>query len=395
MENTKQVETKQVQVQNSVQAACQTEEFLRKHFQFRHNVMTGVVEFRENRSENNAFYPLSQRQQNAMTLMALRAGIGAWDKDVRRYVNSTLVADYEPLRDYLESLPRWDGRERVERLARRIRTANKHWPVDFHRWMLAMVAAWLQMDGEHGNGIVPVLVGVQGSGKTTFCRRLLPERLQTYYNDRINLRNENDINLALSGFALINIDEFDSTSRSLQPLLKYLLTKHDVKMRPPFGKVMEQRKRYASFIATTNCERPLTDPTGSRRFICVRADQVNNHLKVNHAQVYAQLLNELREKQYRYWFTKKEEQRLMRANEPFRRISTYEELVRCALRPAEECADAPWMPLSQAVTVLLPHYPELLSAKSAPQRLGCTLLSMGYAHRRTGKGAEYKLVVRE
>ena len=63
---------------------------------------------------------------------------------------------------------------------------------------------------------------------------------------------DKDINLGLTSFALINIDEFDMLSRSQQPLLKHLISKSDVKMRPPYGKAYEQRKRYASFIATTN-----------------------------------------------------------------------------------------------------------------------------------------------
>ena len=39
--------------------------------------------------------------------------------------------------------------------------------------------------------------------------------------------------------------------------------------RPIFGKSQDDRPRYASFLATTNDEHPLCDPTGSRLF---RAD---------------------------------------------------------------------------------------------------------------------------
>ena len=90
------------------------------------------------------------------------------------------------------------------------------------------------------------------------------------------MKNDNDIFLAMSGYALINIDEFDAMSKSQQPILKYLISKNDVKFRPPYGKVMEERQRFASFIATTNNRRPLVDPTGSRRFICVYADEIDN-----------------------------------------------------------------------------------------------------------------------
>ena len=119
------------------------------------------------------------------------------------------------MEDYLRHLPQWNGKhDYVGELARRVKTDNDHWESDFHIWMLSMVAQWLGKDRQHGNAIVPLLIGPQGSGKTTFCRRLLPEYLQIYYNDRISMKNDNDIFIAMSSYALINIDEFDAMSKS-------------------------------------------------------------------------------------------------------------------------------------------------------------------------------------
>ena len=95
----------------------------------------------------------------------------------------------------------------------------------------------------------------QGCGKSTFCGQVLPPELTRYYNDRVNFKNEYDLLNQLSSFALINVDEFDSIGASRQPLLKYLLSKPDVKLRVPYGTAMTQRRRYASFIATTNRHR--------------------------------------------------------------------------------------------------------------------------------------------
>lgn len=120
-----------------------------------------------------------------------------------------------------------------------------------------------------GNALVPLLIGPQGCGKSSFCRILLPPELRDYYNDRISFKNETDLNLGLTSFALINIDEFDKVTQRQQVVLKYLLSTADVKYRPPYGKAVKQFRRYASFMGTTNEPQPLTDPTGSRRFICV------------------------------------------------------------------------------------------------------------------------------
>ena len=62
----------------------------------------------------------------------------------------------------------------------------------------------------------------------------------------------------MSSYALINLDEFDAMSPRQQPILKYLLSKHDVKFRPPYGKTTEQRQRYASFIAKTVSQGEVT-----------------------------------------------------------------------------------------------------------------------------------------
>ena len=198
------------------------------------------------------------------------------------------------MEDYLRHLPKWNGKhDYVGELARRVKTDNKHWESDFHTWMLSMVAQWVGKDRQHGNAIVPLLIGPQGSGKSTFCRRLLPDYLQIYYNDRLSMKNDNDIFLAMSGYALINLDEFDAMSKSQQPILKYLISKNDIKFRPPYGKVMEERQRFASFIATTNNLRPLTDPTGSRRFVCIYAEEIDNSGQINYDMLYAQLYTEL------------------------------------------------------------------------------------------------------
>lgn len=84
------------------------------------------------------------------------------------------------MEDYLRHLPRWDGKhDCVGELARRVKTDNPFWEEDFHKWMLSMVAQWTGKDRQHGNAIVPLLIGPQGSGKTTFCRRLLPGYLHS------------------------------------------------------------------------------------------------------------------------------------------------------------------------------------------------------------------------
>ena len=371
--------------------AFKTEAYMKEHYTLRLNVMTGTPEYRMN-AVGYGFLPLDQAARNTMAIKALKAGVESWDKDLNRYIDSNLIPKYYPMEDYLRHLPKWNGKhDYVGELARRVKTGNKHWENDFHTWMLSMVAQWMGKDRQHGNAIVPLLIGPQGSGKTTFCRRLLPEYLQVYFNDRLSMKNDNDIFLAMSGYALINIDEFDAMSKNQQPILKYLISKHDIKFRPPYGKVMEERQRFASFIATTNNRRPLVDPTGSRRFICVYADEIDNTGLINYDQLYAQLYTELQQGR-RYWFEDEENARIMQQNEPFQQINSYEQMITLTyLAPEDTPDDTKYVLLQDIMKHLEKSFPTFSIGRSTDIELGRRLTKMGYDNKRRNKGSAFRV----
>ena len=371
--------------------AFKTEAYMKEHYTLRLNVMTGTPEYRMN-AVGYGFQQLDQAARNTMAIKALKAGVESWDKDLNRYIDSNLIPKYYPMEDYLRHLPKWNGKhDYVGELARRVKTDNKHWENDFHTWMLSMVAQWMGKDRQHGNAIVPLLIGPQGSGKTTFCRRLLPEYLQVYFNDRLSMKNDNDIFLAMSGYALINIDEFDAMSKNHQPILKYLISKHDIKFRPPYGKVMEERQRFASFIATTNNRRPLVDPTGSRRFICVYADEIDNTGLINYDQLYAQLYTELQQGR-RYWFEDEENARIMQQNEPFQQVSSYEQMIALTyLAPEDTPEDTKYVLLQDIMKHLEKSFPTFSIGRSTDMELGRRLTKMGYDNKRRNKGSAFRV----
>ena len=264
--------------------------FLNSYYELRKNVMRGVPEYRMRTGIGFSFQDLTEEARNSITMRAMEQGIKCWDKDIRRYVNSDDIERYDPINDYLEHLPCWDGKDRVTPLAQRVPTEWKEWTYLFHIWMRSMVAMWQGKGQLTGNALVPLLIGRQGCGKSSFCRILLPRELQDYYNDRINFKNEQDLNLGLSSFGLINLDEFDKITQRQQIALKYLVSTADLKYRPPYGKAYTSNRRYASFIGTTNEQTPLTDPSGSRRFLCVSIDgDIDFETPVQHAQLFAQL----------------------------------------------------------------------------------------------------------
>ncbi len=368
-----------------------TEAYMKEHYTLRLNVMTGAPEYRMN-AVGYGFQPLDKLARNTMAIKALKAGVDSWDKDLSRYIDSNLIPRYYPMDDYIKHLPRWNGKhDYVGELARRVKTSNPYWEEDFHKWMLSMVAQWLGKDRQYGNAIVPLLIGKQGCGKTVFCSRLLPGYLQTYYNDRISMKNDNDIFLAMSSYALINIDEFDAMSQKQQPLLKYLISKHDVKFRPPYGKAMEERQRFASFIATTNNLRPLTDPTGSRRFICIYTDEIDNSGIINYNQLYAQLYAELQQGR-RYWFEDEDNARIIEQNADFQQVYNYGRMIDIVYLSPDDTPDAAKFILVKDIMQRLEKaFPTFVIRKHTDKELGKQLAAMGYEYKKQTKGASYRM----
>ena len=365
---------------------------MKEHYTLRLNVMTGAPEYRMN-AVGYGFQPLDKLARNTMAIKALKAGVDSWDKDLSRYIDSNLIPRYYPMEDYIKHLPKWSGKhDYVGELARRVHTNNPYWEEDFHKWMLSMVAQWLGKDRQYGNAIVPLLIGPQGCGKTVFCSRLLPGYLQTYFNDRISMKNDNDIFLAMSSYALINIDEFDAMSEKQQPLLKYLISKHDVKFRPPYGKAMEERQRFASFIATTNNKRPLVDPSGSRRFICVYTDEIDNSGTINYDQLYAQLYAELQQGR-RYWMEDEDNARIIEQNSDFQKVNNYDRMIEIVyLSPEETPNAAKFLLVKDIMKQLEKAFPTFTVRKNTYTELGRQLSAMGYEYKKQTKGASYRMM---
>ena len=257
-----------------------------------------------------------------------------------------------------------------------------------------MVAQWRESDKQlTGNALTPLLIGRQGCGKTRFCKILLPPELRDYYNDKINFKNEFDLNIALTSFALINIDEFDKTSGSQQIVLKYLLSSSDVKFRPPYGKTIKQFRRYTSFIGTTNQMKPLVDPTGSRRFVCVGVTgNINFEDNLNHRQLFAQALH-LFNKGERFWLNDNEIKMLIEENEPFQKLNDLVEMIGETFRRPKEEELGRWWSLGDISQALARRYPNF--DRDTPfQKIGTALndIQFNFKSKRTMQHMEYWLV---
>ena len=374
--------------------AMRTEIFLNSNFEMRKNLLTGVAEYREKFSDDQRFKPLTEEVRNDMTLRATELGLKSWDRDVNRFIDSTRIEQFDPVNSWLDKLPAWDGHDYIADVAKRVPTSQPHWEKYLKFWFVGMVGQWRESDKQlTGNALTPLLIGRQGCGKTRFCKILLPPELRDYYNDKLNFKNEFDLNIALTSFALINIDEFDKTTNSQQIVLKYLLSSSDVKFRPPYGKTIKQYRRYTSFIGTTNQLKPLVDPTGSRRFVCVGVDgNIDFTDNLNHRQLFAQALN-LFNNGERFWLNDAEIAELIRENEPYQHLNDLVEMIGETFRSPKDSEQGNWWSLSDISKLLANRYANF-DPETPFQKIGNALndVQFNFQSKRKTKHMEYWLV---
>ena len=312
-------------------------EFLCRRYMFRRNSVTGDIEYQEKYRYALWWKPLTEEARNDINNEAIEEGIKVWPKDLERIIISERTDTYDPVREWLDGLPEWDGRDRLGELADRVKTQTPGWRDNFKIWMRSMVSQWRAgRDTMYGAQMVLMLVGGQGTRKSSFMRMLLPKELSPFYIDRIDFANRKEALRALSRFLLINIDEFDQVSKAQTAFLKHLIQRTDVKERKLYSTTFEQQQRYAAFCATTNSLAPLKDESGSRRYMVVEVSGVidtdtQGERAIDYPQLYAQVVQEI-ENGEEYAFTGEREQQIIEQNADYYEmpnvVSIFEDMFR-------------------------------------------------------------------
>ena len=383
----------------SQQGFLEAESFLNENYQFRRNVLRGVVEYVKLPVEGEPdWLVLDEEDLNSIIIHAMREDVcekGNPQADIKLLVQSNEVPLFNPIQDFLNNLPKWDGQNHVARLFSRIPGISTEQHAFLAIWFRSAVAHWLQMDLLHGNETVPTLIGAQGCGKTTFLRRLLPPHLRMYYLDHLNLSNKHDKEMALTNNLLVNLDELEAISPSQHASLKQTLSKSKVNGRPIYGTAQKDRLRYASFVATTNNPHPLTDATGSRRFICLTIPEgqlIDNTGDIDYDQLYAQVLHEIRELKAPYWFNNDEVKRIQQLNLNYMEQKDIAEMVNVCFRKPQEGEVAQKLNGKEMLEMIRQEYPSLTISHSMKVQLGFAMKELGYEHPSRSNVMYYKVI---
>ncbi len=277
------------------------------------------------------FERMTDQTENSLWRAMQHAGLETDVFRIRTLLMSDFVPDYHPLKEYLDSLEPWDGiTDYIRQVSRMVHcrdTSEEEFDFYFRRWLVGLLAGALS--DRVVNNVILVLLGPQGSFKSSFMSKLLPPELHRYYTVKTNSqRMTKDDAFAMTENLLINFEEIDSMQRAELNQLKALTTAEYVNERPAYGRNKVRLPHVASFCGTGNNLQFLTDDTGNRRWLPFEVERIDNPWTTTlpYAGMYAQALHLLRSG-FRYWFDQQEVDALNDRNRRFEAPNPAKELI--------------------------------------------------------------------
>lgn len=305
------------------------EHFIGGYMEIRRNRLTQQGEVRLQGSEE--WQRMTDTIENSLWRAMQKEGVNADLSRLRTLLTSDFVPEYHPLADYLNALPPWNGADDpIGKLAAMVHTTDnspEKFASYFRRWLVGMLAGAL--DERTVNHVIFVLIGRQGSYKTSFMQNLLPPSLRRYFTTKTNSqRLGKDDLLTLSEFLLVNFEEIDTMRPAELNQLKAMTTALYIDERLPYGRNKVRLPHVASFCATGNNPLFLTDDTGNRRWLVFEVADIDNPWEhpIDHDAVYAQA-KALLDNGFRYWFQGEEIDELNRRNRRFETPNPARELI--------------------------------------------------------------------
>lgn len=371
--------------------------FLCKKYDFRYNSVMKCTEYRPKEKDYWGYQPVDARVQKRMTLEVQLANIRVSIKDVRNYLESDLLSTYNPVENFLFKCEgKWDGKDHIRALARTVPTDNPYWEDWFYTWFLAMVDQWRAYSHrKYGNSVAPLLISKQGYNKSTFCRSLVPPELQWGYNDNLVLSEKRQVLQAMCQSLVINLDEFNQISPQVQQgFLKNIIQLPSVKIKPPYGSHVQEFPRMASFIATSNMEDILSDPSGNRRFLGVElTGPIDVSQRPNYEQLYAQALSALRAGEKTY-FDAEQTRLIMANNRKFEVVSPVDQYFDLYFDLTDDAKQGEYLTAAEIFQELKSHIGSSLKLNSLIA-FGRKLSQMPTIHRKRFNDGMRYLVVRK
>ena len=252
------------------------------------------------------------------------------------------------------------------------------WEEYLRKWLVGMVAAWV--DENVVNNVILVLIGEQGSYKTTCFNYLLPPELRRYFYTKTNAnRMGRDDLLTLAQYGLICCEELDTMRPAELNQLKAAVTMPAIDERAAYAHFHEHHKHIASFCGTGNNVQFLSDATGNRRWLPFEVESIRSPREhpFDYEGIYAEAYG-LYLSGFPFWFSREEIIRLNEHNRHFETPRLEVELVQEHFRVPTEGESGEFMSVANALQIVS----GAISQKLSPVNMGRAFRELGFQYKK-------------
>jgi hypothetical protein len=392
-------------------------QWLSMRYKFHRNEVTGYYEVCSRDVIKGKFHRWTRMDdniENSLWIEMEEDGLQTQQPRLHSLINSDFSEKYNPLLDYLTSLPAWDGKtDYIQMLADRIHIANTdgahHTQEDFRyffkKWFVAMVVTWVT-DTVVGQTIL-IFVGKGGLFKTTFFDKLLPKVLHDYFiNESTASYTDKDFMEAMASKALMCLDEFETAFGKNLSAFKSCVTKLFFSIRRPYDKYRTELPHRAAMCGTSNSVQIISEEE-NRRYSPWLIESIDSPIDhpIDYQHVYAQAValgKEVMERQRKhedgwvFWLTT-EDIEVMREHNKMFMISNYmeDQILRYYRVPGKD-VEARYIKFRYSSEILerIGGCPAL-SRYIYQQNLASTLLRLGFERKRRSKGMGWFVIEKE
>lgn len=205
--------------------------------------------------------------------------------------NSTFCELYNPIANFIKSIPAWDKKDNFKELCKYIELASGEKQEFFESMLKKHFVRILRcaIEKDYVNRISLIFHGPQNIGKSYFFRWITNDEI--YNEDPIRTDNKDSI-LALGRYLLINLDDLDELNKTEVGKLKSFISRGTVTQRVAYGRHDEKFNRIASFVGSTNKSDILSDETNTR-WVILKTKSFNWQeyiKKINPMQLWAEAI---------------------------------------------------------------------------------------------------------
>lgn len=202
-------------------------------------------------------------------------GIHSKQKHDDAFIDFINRRTYNPIKTAIECI-KWDGTDRItQTLSKWMGAEDSEYTREVSRLIFAGGIHRLYHPGCKFEDM-PVLIGGQGAGKSSFVRFLALE--DRFFSELVTLDGKEGME-NIEGSWIVEVSELLALTKTKeQEAVKAYLSRLTDKFRPAWGHYVVERPRTCIFLGTSNRENFITDKTGGRRFYPVHCKNTGYYL---------------------------------------------------------------------------------------------------------------------